>query len=147
MMKAIQSENSGEEYSNGYALMNDSSARALQLQFIPIARDNYELLKRVLNNSKYFYHRAFAAQMMAYSSDKAIVINDLLPAIYDANEVVRNNTARALALLADYMSNHVPGVKIPAEPFIQMLNSYVWTDRNKGSMVLRFLTNDRDPYY
>lgn len=145
MIRAIQQGRAGEDSEEGYALMKDSAARAIQLQFVSVARDNYELLKKVLNNSKYFYHRAFAAQMMAYSSDKSAVINDLLPAIYDANEVVRNNAARALALLADYMSNHVPGIKIPAEPFIKMLNSYVWTDRNKGSMVLRFLTNDRDP--
>src|SRR4030095_547889 len=33
---------------------------------------------------------------------------------------------------------------IPADPFIQMTNSVVWTDRNKGSAVLLSLTENRD---
>lgn len=146
MMKAIQGGNAGEESPNGYALMNDSASKTIQLQFIPVARNNYALLKKVLYKSSLSEHRAFAAQMIAYSTDKKSVINDLMYAIHDNNETVRNNATRALALLAGYANEHPgEGLKIPAEPFITMLNSYIWTDRNKGLMILRFLTEKRDP--
>jgi len=35
-------------------------------------------------------------------------------------------------------------IKIPADPFIDMMNSISWTDRNKSSIVLLSLTNSRD---
>jgi hypothetical protein len=34
---------------------------------------------------------------------------------------------------------------IPVEPFISLLNSPVWTDRNKASLALFYLTERRDP--
>ncbi len=37
------------------------------------------------------------------------------------------------------------GKSIPVQPFIEMLNSIVWTDRNKSSMALYQLTEKRDP--
>lgn len=145
MMQAIQNGNGLEESPDGYALMNDSASKAIQLQFIPVARDNYALLKKVLYNSSSSVHRGFAAQMMAYAADKKSVINDLMYTILDHNETVRNNATRALALIAEYSNRHPDkGLKIPAAPFIKMLNSPVWTDRNKGLMLLRFLTDNRD---
>ncbi len=64
----------------------------------------------------------------------------------DPNENVRNNATRALGILAGYIRMH-PNLKvtIPAEPFIKMLNSIVWTDRNKGAGVVMYLTEDRNP--
>jgi hypothetical protein len=36
-------------------------------------------------------------------------------------------------------------IKIPLRPFIEMLNSIEWTDRNKSSNALNSLTYKRDP--
>jgi len=59
---------------------------------------------------------------------------------------VRNNATRALALIALYGQQH-PDLKIvvPYEPFIDLLNSVAWTDRNKASLALMQLTESRDP--
>lgn len=70
----------------------------------------------------------------------------LLYAVDDADETVRNNAARALGILAGYLEMHPElNITIPATPFIQMVNSIVWTDRNKGASVLMHLTDKRDP--
>ena len=61
----------------------------------------------------------------------------------DANDGVRNNATRALGVLAE--SSPKVAARIPATPFIEMINSGSWTDRNKGSWVLESLTNNRDP--
>ncbi|HEY0679059.1 MAG TPA: hypothetical protein VGD17_12280, partial [Chitinophagaceae bacterium] len=64
----------------------------------------------------------------------------------DPDEVVRNNATRGLATLAAYLNEHPdPTVSIPAEPFIALANSVVWTDRNKGIAVLLGLTEKRPP--
>jgi hypothetical protein len=41
-------------------------------------------------------------------------------------------------------ANPDQGIEIPSEPFIAMLNSIVWSDRNKSLAVLVNLTADRD---
>jgi hypothetical protein len=59
---------------------------------------------------------------------------------------VRNNAVRALAVLAEWLSqNPQPGELIHATPFVDFINSVSWTDRNKGVMVLLPLTASRDP--
>jgi hypothetical protein len=40
--------------------------------------------------------------------------------------------------------NPALGLQIPTVPFIQMVNSLVWTDRNKGISALMPLTQSRD---
>ena len=55
---------------------------------------------------------------------------------------MRNNATRALAVLA---ATPAFARQIPAGPFIDKLNSSVWSDRNKGLMLLTPLTRDRNP--
>ena len=50
---------------------------------------------------------------------------------------------RALMVFARY-SPKAPSetVRIPAQPFVEMLNSCIWTDRNKSAAALAELTRD-----
>jgi HEAT repeat protein len=90
--------------------------------------------------------RAIAAQIIAYPFNKAAIIPDLIEALRDSNEQVRNNAMRALALMAAYNQKHAESMlRIPYEPFIALLSSPVWTDRNKAAFVLMSLSASRDP--
>jgi hypothetical protein len=53
---------------------------------------------------------------------------------------------RALAVIAVY-AQAAPQrhIQVPFEPFIALLNSIVWTDRNKAAFALYELTERRDP--
>lgn len=135
-----------ENDSLGYALFDYPPARVEQNKFTGFAKQDFPLLENVLKNSRDAEQRAAAAEMIAYSTKRKEVVNDLLYAVDDTNEDVRNNATRALGIIAGYLNLH-PGLKItiPATPFIKMVNSIVWTDRNKGASVLLELTQSRDP--
>jgi len=64
----------------------------------------------------------------------------------DADPDVRNNASRALVVFAQY-SPKPPAQKINVspEPFIRMLKSCVWSDRNKSAAALAQLSETRDP--
>jgi hypothetical protein len=66
--------------------------------------------------------------------------------VRDPDDGVRNNSMRALGVLAGF-AQKFPNqqIKVPVEPFIDMLNSIEWTDRNKSSFALYQLTEKRDP--
>jgi hypothetical protein len=55
---------------------------------------------------------------------------------------MRNNSVRALGVLAS--SSERVSAWIPAEDFARMLNSGVWTDRNKAGLLLDVLSRRRD---
>ena len=56
---------------------------------------------------------------------------------------MRNNAIRALVVLA--RSSSEASASIPAECFVGLLNSGLWTDRNKSAELLSVLTARRDP--
>ena len=63
----------------------------------------------------------------------------------DPDESVRNNATRALAVIAQLASGSPElKIRVPAKPFVSLLNSPVWTDRNKASMALMALSTSRD---
>ena len=91
-------------------------------------------------------HRALAAQILAYAPNKRDVIDDLVYGMNDPSEGVRNNAMRALAVIAHAASAaRQPTLHIPAEPFVGLLNSPIWSDRNKASLALANLSESRDP--
>jgi len=142
---AILKGNSGEDDSSGHALSIDPSARAIQERFITFAARDLKLLRDVLRHSSDAEHRALAAQVIAYTANKQAIVNDLIDAMRDSAEGVRNNSTRALAVMAGAarQTTRQP-IKIPVRPFIEMLNSIEWTDRNKSSWALLRLTDKRD---
>jgi len=146
MFEGIMKGESGEDRSQGHSLMNYAPAKAIQEKFIGYAEKYSTLLKNVLKNSSDADQRAMAAQLLAYAKDKNSIVDDLLYAVHDNDDAVRNNSTRALALIASYSANN-PSLKIkniPVEPFTKMMNSIVWTDWNKGSAVLLSLTEKKD---
>jgi hypothetical protein len=86
--------------------------------------------------------RIAAAHLAGYTRHSSGQISALLDASRDPNATVRNNATRALGVLA---ASPEFARGIPAEPFIDLLNSPVWSDRNKGLMLLTSLTRDRNP--
>ena len=135
-----------EDVSQGHSLMADSAARMIQLRFVDLAAQHRDSLRVVLRTSDDEDHRALAAEVLAYSANKQSVVDDLVYAMRDPSSTVRNNATRALALIAMYGQQH-PEAKltVPYEPFIDLLNSVSWTDRNKASLALMQLTENRDP--
>lgn len=146
LMSAVQRGAAEEDDSQGYSLARDSAMRAVQERFIGLAATRADTLRNVLLTSSDAGHRALAAQVIAYHTDREKVVRDLLHAVGDPEDAVRNNAVRALAVLAGWANEHPEAeIRIPAEPFIHFLNSVSWTDRNKGVFVLMSLTGPRDP--
>lgn len=138
--------NAGEDDSQGHALMSDPSARAIQESFIAFAARELKIIRDVLHHSEDAEQRALAAQVIAYTNDKQAIISDLVEAMRDPAGGVRNNSMRALAVMAGSASQKTKSpLRIPARPFIALLNSIDWTDRNKSSLALLSLTEQRDP--
>jgi hypothetical protein len=135
----------GEDDSQGHALYHNTEARALQELFIPFAAQNLRLLRAVLRESADRQHRALAAEIIAYAPDKQAVVKDLVYGMSDPDGEVRNNSMRALGVIARF-AQHAPKrrIKVPTAPFVDLLNSIEWTDRNKASSALLQLTEKLD---
>ena len=134
-----------EDVSQGHSLMSDSIARTIQMRYIEIAARDLDTLRKVVRTSADADHRALAAEILGYAANKQSVVDDLVYAMRDPSVVVRNNATRALALIA-VLGQKQPalGIRVPYEPFIDLLNSLTWTDRNKASLALMQLTESRD---
>ena len=136
----------GEDDSRGHTLMHDGAARAIQERFVGYAARDLKALKRVLRESSDAGQRAIAADVLGYAPVKQDVVPDLVHAMQDGSPDVRNNAMRALFVFTLMVpSRSQPPVQIPYAPFIALLNSPVWTDRNKSSLALLNLSAARDP--
>lgn len=145
-MEAVQRGDSGEDRSQGHSLSHDPATRAVQEEFPGFARRDAALLRRVLRKSSEPRHRALAAQVLGYSQDKEAVVDDLVRAMRDPDDGVRNNAMRALILFAEAAPmDDRPLARVPAAPFVEFLHSPEWTDRNKSVGALSVLTAARDP--
>ena len=139
--KAVRAGNTGDDFSQGHSLMSDPAGRAVQERFLIYAEEHLEILREVLRSSSDPQQRAIAAQVIGYAPEKYAVVDDLVYAVQDPDDDVRNNAARALGAIAA-LAQREPGlgIRIPATPFVEMLNSLSWSDRNKATMVLVALT-------
>lgn len=143
--KAVLKGDAAEDVSAGHSLMKNAEARRVQEKFVPVANQNLKLLRKVLRDSSDAEHRALAAQIIAYTNDKQAIVEDLVFAMTDPDSDVRNNAMRALAVIAQYAPDKSKKrIEVPFEPFVEMLNSPEWTDRNKSSFVLESLTATRN---
>lgn len=146
VQEAVMNGQASEDNTAGHSFMNYPPAKPVQEKMIAYAQKNVALLKDVLRNAAQARHRQAAAWMIAYAADKKEIAEHLLYAVRDPDEEVRNNATRALGTIVSYANkNPGTGIHIPAEPFIAMANSLVWTDRNKGVWVLMSLTEGRPP--
>ena len=135
-----------EDGSAGHALADYPPARAIQEKFLIYVEQHGETLRQVLYTSADAEHRAAAAMVLGYAQDKARIVPDLERAVLDPDADVRNNAARALWVIAQYADRQPElEITIRADPFIDMLNSVVFTDRNKGLAMVWSLTASREP--
>jgi hypothetical protein len=144
--QATLSGHTEDDWSQGHSLLKDPTGRAIQERFVVFAARDLRRLRAVLHDASDASQRALAAQVIAYTADKRAVIGDLIDGMRDPSEDVRNNAMRALALIASLgQRNHALGIVVPPTPFVDLLNSIEWTDRNKSSLALAELTQTRDP--
>ncbi len=146
LMDAVQHGDTGEDDSQGYTLTHAPAVRAVQQRFLFLARRDPRRLQQVLLHSADGDHRALAAEILGYAAtNDQKVIDALVLAMSDPDASVRNNAMRALAVRAIYAQN-TPNVRlrIPFVPFIRLLNSLDWTDRNKSLFALLELSQKRD---
>jgi hypothetical protein len=144
VLPAIQKGNAGEDDSQGYALSNAPALRAKQLAMRKYALAHEPNLECALQACGMPKHRRAAAEMLGYARKSTTQIGALVRASQDPDEDVRNNAVRALWVLA--MGGPKTASEIPADSFIEMLNSGVWTDRNKAGQLLTALSGSRNPH-
>ena len=131
-----------EDDSNGYALIKDPQTRSIQMALRRYTVRHEQELFRVLELSSDSRQRAIASQALGYVRQSARQLLALTRAARDPDEGVRNDATRAIAVLA--RSNDALARQIRPDVFIEMLNSGIWTDRNKGALVLEPLTAHRN---
>jgi hypothetical protein len=142
---AVLHGDTGEDRSTGHSLMHDPAARAIQERFVVFAKRDLALLRLVLRSSSDPAERALAAQVLGYAGDKQSVVDDLVQGMSDPAEAVRNNAMRALMVFAEAAPGpNGAAPRVPPEPFIELLDSPDWSDRNKASNALMALTAHRD---
>ncbi len=130
----------------GYSLFHDPGVRKVQQRFPNLADRYAAILRKVLHHSSDAGERAVAAQIIAYRADRQAAVRDLVQAIHDPDGEVRNNAMRALWLMAGFAQKHPEArLNIPAQPFVEMLNSLDWTDRNKSSLALLAVDGNARP--
>ena len=145
LLEALRAGRSAEADSGGHEFFTDSALNAIQHEYLAFAATRLSLLRRVLVNSASAQQRALAAELLDYAPDVATVIPDLLAAMRDPVSDVRNAAMRALWVIAAYgQKEPALGIRVPAAPFIDMLWSLEWTDRNKSSFALSQLTVGRN---
>jgi len=143
---STQEGNAGDDWSQGHSLSEDADARALQLRFVELSGKHLQTLRRVLARSRHDEDRRIAAAAIAYAADKKAILPDLVQAARDPDEDVRNNAMRAIAVVAAYAQDHPElGIEIDYTPFVEMLNSPIWSDRNKAIAVIQSLASGGDP--
>ncbi|MFO1501621.1 MAG: HEAT repeat domain-containing protein [Verrucomicrobiota bacterium] len=144
LARAVRAGNSLEDDSAGHAIFAGDEFKPVQERFLAQARAYQDELKRVLRSSARAGDRAIAAWVLGYAADKRQVVDDLLHAVRDPDDLVRNNATRALGAIAA-LARAKPelGIRIDPAIFLEMLHALTWSDRNKATMVLEKLTENR----
>ena len=145
LLDAIQNGQAAEDDSEGHALFSYPGAAAQQKKFISYANTHLSTLRDVLKNAKDPRQRIAASWGICYHQDKSKVVSDLVKASDDPDPEVRNNTIRGLGIMLDYFQEKDIKVNIDPTPFVNLMKSIDWTDRNKSSILLEKLTRTRDP--
>ena len=141
--KAVLSGHAEEDDSQGFFLLKDPGARAKMLDFHKTVLREEKSVYDVLVNAADDEERANAAEALGYANRSDAQIQALVEASLDSSSSVRNNAIRALDVLLSGFPELA--AKVPAQPFIELLSSGIWTDHNKASMLFERLTRLRDP--
>jgi len=143
---AVQRGNASEDDSEGHSLARDPAIRGVQEHFLRYADEHLLDLRAVLHDCADAQQRALAAIIIGYVTDKQAVVGDLVSAMSDPDSGTRNNAMRTLAVFTFMVPSQTRTVpRVPYEPFIALLHSLDWTDRNKAAATLMGLSTHRDP--
>ena len=142
MQKAVRAGDSAEDHSQGYALSHNPEYRARQLSMREYAVGHGAELIAALAGCREAANREAAAQLLGYATRSPAQIAALVRAGRDPDAIVRNNATRALWVIAQ--SGLQAAAMIPASPFVAMLNSGTWEDRNKAGLLLSALAEHGD---
>lgn len=141
--RAVVSGNAGEDDSQGYMLSNDPALHRINLSMRAYAATHEADFIRVLRRASDPQQRRAAAAFLGYVPRSTAQVKALTQAVSDPDDEVRNNAVRALSVLL--AARNAQPLSIDPQPFIALLFSGKWTDRNKGSLFLFRLTEGRDP--
>jgi hypothetical protein len=141
-LKAMEKGVSGEDDSQGYALSLDPETRAKEMALHAYVARHAAMVERVLASARETKQRQIAAEMLGYAGRSRAQMRALIRASHDIDGGVRNNAMRALMVLA--RSSFEASAIIPGECFVGLLNSGIWTDRNKAAALLVVLSQQRD---
>jgi hypothetical protein len=140
---AVRNGQAGEDDSHGYSLSEYPPARAMQLKLREYARAHTKTLIEVLESCPDEQHRAAAAETLGFADESRKQIAALVRASLDSSDDVRNNAIRALGVLVDFDPKAV--AQIPLKPYIGLMHSIDWLDRNKAVFLIDSFTKSRDP--
>jgi hypothetical protein len=143
MQKAIEAGDASEDRSKGYALSHHPEYRDRQLALREFALAHERQVRSALAECRQPENRAAAAQILGYANRSRAQVDALVRAANDPDRIVRNNAVRALGVLASAQSR-TDIATIPTKPFIAMLNSGTWEDRNKAGLLLSALVAGAD---
>jgi hypothetical protein len=141
---AIAAGETREDHGPGHAMMEFAPGRAQQERFVELAAAHLEVLGRVLREAGDETHRRSASMVIAYAPDKQRIVEDLVYASNDADPTVRNNAVRNLSVLVDWAATQGRRIEIDPQPFLSLLGSLEWSDRNKGLALLTLRGLDAD---
>lgn len=142
---AVSKGDNGDDFSLGHSLNRNPAVKRVQQGFVPLADKYFTQLANVLQHAASESQREVAADVIAYAIDKQNVADQYYEALTDPSPKVRNNVFRALAGLGIYATSHPHlRLKYKADVFVWLLNSPVWSDRNKAMFSLVSLTEKRD---
>lgn len=140
--RAVAVGNAGEDDSQGYMLSNDPALHEINMAMHHYAVTREAEFTRVLRIAADPRQRRAAATFLGYVARSTAQVQALVQAVADPDDEVRNNAVRALSVLL--AGHNDPSVDIDPQPFIALLFSGKWTDRNKSSLLLFRLTESRD---
>jgi hypothetical protein len=145
LLEAARAGRSAEADSGGHEFFADSALNAIQHEYLTFAPTRLALIRDVLEHSSSTPQRVLAAELLNYAPDAREIVPDLVSALRDPASDVRNAAMRSLWVIAAYgQTKPELGIHVPFAPFIDMLWSVDWTDRNKSSLALMQLTAGRD---
>jgi hypothetical protein len=142
-VEAFRKGKPSEDDSQGYALLSDSTLRDNELAARKYAVAHQQRVEQVLQSCARPEDRQAAAWILGYALKSRKQIAAQVRASRDEDETVRNNAVRALSVLATSSSRTAS--EIPPDSFIELLNSGVWSDRNKAGWLLVILSSNRNP--
>ena len=134
LMEAVAAGRAGEDYSGEYPLSVDPQLRKVQVAMHEFAAVHADVIAGVLAESEDARQRIMAAELEGYAPRSEKQVKALSQAASDPDSDVRNNAVRALMELA------AKPMPIDPQPFVAMLFSGRWTDRNKASGLLERVT-------